>query len=111
MLTRIVSKMKNPIPKLYRDEPGAKIEPSKDGYELVNRPRPGRAVVRKTLSRSGKLKHDRLKALVKRGWEIKSISGVGSVVHPKHPNIVSASIAAAAVMEFGRGGKPPKSLK
>jgi hypothetical protein len=103
--------MKNPIPKLYRDEPGTKIERSKEGYELVNRPRPGRAVVRKTLSRSGKLKHERLKALVKRGWEVKSISGVGSIVHAKHPNIVSASIAAAAVMEFGRGGKPPKSLK
>jgi hypothetical protein len=101
--------MKNPIPKLYRDEPGAKIEPHKDGYELVNRPRPGRAVVRKTLSRSGTLKHERLKALVKRGWEIKSISGVGSVVHPKRPDIVSASIAAAAVMEFGRAGKPPRS--
>ena len=65
----------------------------------------------KTLSRSGKLKHERLKALVERGWEIKRISGVGSVVHPKHPNILSASIAAAAAMKFGRGGNPPKSLK
>jgi hypothetical protein len=101
-------KNKNPIPKLYRDEPGTIVEPLEDGYESVKRP-DGRTVARKTLSPSAKRKHERLKALVERGWEVKRISGVGSVVHPKRPNIAAASIAAAAVIESGRGGKPPRS--
>jgi hypothetical protein len=93
--------MKNPIPKLYRDEPGTKVEPLSSGYELVTRP-DRRTVVRVTLSRSGKRKHETAKALAERGWEIKRMSGVGWAVHPKRPNLVSASIAAAAVIEFGK---------
>jgi hypothetical protein len=42
-----------------------------------------------------------LKALVERGWQIKITSGGGRVVHPKRPDIVNASISAAAMIEFG----------
>ena len=96
-------KNKNPIPKLYRDEPGAIVEPLDNGYESVTRP-DGTAVVRKTLSRSGKRKHAMIKALVERGWEIKRTSGVGRAVHPKHSHTVNASIAAAVIIEFGKDG-------
>jgi hypothetical protein len=93
-------KRKSPIPKLYQDEPGTVVESLKDGYEVVTRPDRS-TVVRPTLSRSGKRKHELAKVLVEHGWEIKSMSGAGRAVHPKRPNIVNASIAAAAAIEFG----------
>ena len=96
----------NPIPKLYRDEPGTIVKPLKGGYESVTRP-DGTSVVRKTLSRSTKRKHAMLKALVERGWQVQSVTGGGRVVHPKYPNVVNASIAAAAVIEFGADWVPP----
>jgi hypothetical protein len=96
----LCKKNKDPIPKLYRDEPGTVVEPLDSGYESVKRP-DGTTVVRKTLSRSTKRKHAMLKTLAERGWQVKSISGGGRVVHPKHPDIVNASIAAAALIEFG----------
>ena len=101
-------KKKNPIPKLYRDEPGTIVKPLGDGYESVKRP-DGSTVVRITLSPAAKLKHERLKALVERGWVVESASGAGRVVHPRRPEIVDASIAAAAIIEFGPSRKPPKS--
>jgi hypothetical protein len=94
-------KNKNPIPKLYRDEPGTTVEPLKDGWESVTRP-DGSVIARRTLSRSGKRKHAMLEALLERGWQIVSISGGGRVVHPKRPDIVNASISAAALIEFGK---------
>jgi hypothetical protein len=93
-------KRKRQIPKLYRDEPGTVVKPLKEGYELVTRPDRS-TVVRKTLSRSGKRKHEIAKVLLEHGWEIKRMSGTGWAVHPKRPNLVGASIAAAAALEFG----------
>ena len=95
-----MQKNKNPIPKLYRDEPGTTVEPLEHGYESVTRA-DGSAVVRKTLSRSTKRKHRFLSALVERGWQVKGISGVGRVVHPQRPDIINASITTAATIEFG----------
>jgi hypothetical protein len=38
--------------------------------------------------------------LIERGWQVLSVSGGGSVVHPKYPNLTFVSIAAAVQMEF-----------
>ena len=96
-------KNKNPIARVYRDEPGTTVEPLQGGYELVTRPDRSK-VVRPTLSRSTKRKHAMVKALIKHGWQVKSMSGGGRVVHPKYPDLVNVSIAAAALKQFGSDG-------
>ena len=97
------AKKKNPIAKLYRDQPGTTVERLQDGYELVTRP-DRTTVVRETLSRSTKRKHAMVKALIKHGWQVKSLSGGGRVVHPKYPDLINVSIAAAALKQFGADG-------
>ena len=94
------AKKKNPIAKLYRDKPGTTVKPLQDGYELVTRP-DRTTVVRKTLSRPTKRNHAMVKALMKHGWQVQSFSGGGRVVHPKYPDLVNVSIAAAALKQFG----------
>lgn len=96
-------KSKNPIAKAYRDEPGTTFEPLQGGYELVTRPDRSQAV-RQTLSRSTKRKHAMVNALIKHGWQVKSMTGGGRMVHPKYPDVVNASIAAAALKQFGSAG-------
>jgi hypothetical protein len=45
-----------------------------------------------------------VKALMKYGWQVQSFSGGGRVVHPKYPDLVNVSIAAAALKQFGADG-------
>jgi hypothetical protein len=97
------AKKKNPIAKLYRDKPGTTVERLQDGCELVTRP-DRTTVVRESLSRPTKRKHAIVKALIKHGCQVQSFSGGGRVVHPKYPDLINVSIAAAALKQFGVDG-------
>ena len=96
-------KSKNPIARIYRDKPGTTVKRLQGGYELVTRPDRTTAV-RETLSRFTKRKHAMVKALIKHGWHVKSMSGGGRVVHPKYRDLANVSIAAAALKQFGSDG-------
>lgn len=76
----------------YDNPPGTVVTPLQHGYELVKRP--GRAqIVRKTLSRAGKIRRERKQALRELGYEVNNYA-----THPGRPSRVM-SIASAARLE------------
>lgn len=83
-------------PSLYRDPPGTRVTQAEHDYEVVERP--DRSFVRRRLSAAGRRRHDRLDRLGELGWEVVSLRGSGTLVHPDRPGEFY-SVAAAAAAE------------